>query len=259
MMITSQSSSHWYTKDGEPCYEVPYKDPRRGVRRTTLRDARKLNLVPSVTTITKIIDNPILDTWKTNQAVMSALTLPTIKGESEESFARRLNTDASATAEKAANWGTAIHYGVEMYLTHGEICSVYDGYEIGHAVQAFATWWEQSGLTLVSVEEPFASELGYGGKIDIRCTKAIVDIKTKDTKEGQEVVAYPDNGYQAVAYKQGLRLGDDVKCVNVYLSRNDKRREAHIHVWDNEAELLEVFNCAFALWKAVKRYNPCKD
>ena len=258
MIIKNASSAHWYAKDGSPCYEVPYANPKKGMRRTTLRDARKLNLVPSVTTITKIIENPVLNTWKTNQAVMAALTMPSNKDETELEFIKRLNVEANEVADKAAQWGTAIHYGVETYLTTGEIPSVLDGYEVGHAVQAFATWWEDSGLVLSGLEKSFTSKLGYGGRSDIICTKAIVDIKTKETKEGEAIIPYPDNGYQAVAYKQGMGLGDDVKCINVYLSRNEKDREAVAHTWDNEDELLEVFNCAFQLWKAIKKYDPVK-
>ena len=41
-------TSHWYTKEGTACYEVPYADPSKGMRSTTLADARKLKLLPSV-------------------------------------------------------------------------------------------------------------------------------------------------------------------------------------------------------------------
>ena len=50
--------NHWYKQDGSPCYEVPYADPKKGMRSTTIRDARKLNLVPSVTTILQVMDKP---------------------------------------------------------------------------------------------------------------------------------------------------------------------------------------------------------
>ena len=43
-------SGHWYTRQGEPMYTVIGKTTGRP-RNTTLKDARELNLVPSVTTI----------------------------------------------------------------------------------------------------------------------------------------------------------------------------------------------------------------
>ncbi len=32
---------HWYDADGKPAYEVPYADPSKGMRPTTLADAKK--------------------------------------------------------------------------------------------------------------------------------------------------------------------------------------------------------------------------
>jgi hypothetical protein len=55
-------SSHWYSLDGKPCHTVPNKDGD-GTRTTTLRDARKLQLLPSVTTIIGILDKPQLTKW----------------------------------------------------------------------------------------------------------------------------------------------------------------------------------------------------
>ena len=48
-----QDTGHWYTKDGAPAYTV---EGKTGVRNTTLRDARKLGLIPSVTTIISIME-----------------------------------------------------------------------------------------------------------------------------------------------------------------------------------------------------------
>ena len=49
-------SGHWYTKDGEPMYTIVGAN---GVERnTTLRDARSLGLVPSVTTVIGLVAKP---------------------------------------------------------------------------------------------------------------------------------------------------------------------------------------------------------
>ena len=47
--VRASESSHWYTREGAPKYTVEAKNGNP--RNTTLADARKLNLVPSVTTI----------------------------------------------------------------------------------------------------------------------------------------------------------------------------------------------------------------
>ena len=52
IIVRAAESVHWYRGDnGQPQYTVKAKDGSD--RPTTLRDARKLNLVPSVTTVMK--------------------------------------------------------------------------------------------------------------------------------------------------------------------------------------------------------------
>ena len=50
--------THWYDQKGAPAYTVKAKDGSD--RPTTLRDARKMNLAPSVTTILKVAAKPAL-------------------------------------------------------------------------------------------------------------------------------------------------------------------------------------------------------
>ena len=50
--IRASESNHWYTRDGVPQYTVEAK--KGGQRNTTLRDARVMNLVPSVTTVLNV-------------------------------------------------------------------------------------------------------------------------------------------------------------------------------------------------------------
>ena len=66
---------HWYTKDGTPAYtQLVASGKRKGLDRpTTLRDARKLSLVPSVTTLMNLMDKPALTHWKIKRAVEKAL------------------------------------------------------------------------------------------------------------------------------------------------------------------------------------------
>ncbi len=53
-------SMHWYDRDGKAVFEVP-KAKGDGMRATTIADARKLNLYPSVTTVLSVIAKPSLD------------------------------------------------------------------------------------------------------------------------------------------------------------------------------------------------------
>jgi len=106
-------SGHWYTKDGVPAYTTIGKT---GERATTLRDARKLGLLPSVTTIIGIMAKAGLDNWKQQQVLLAALTLPRLQTESEQEWLTRVMQDSRATGREAAERGTAIHAIIQGYF-----------------------------------------------------------------------------------------------------------------------------------------------
>jgi len=107
-------AGHWYTGTGEPLYEIAAKSG--AMRPTTLRDARKLNLNPSVTMIMNCAAAPGLENWKRQQLLLSAMTLPRIDGEGEDSFARRVIQDSETQSKAARELGTTIHTCIEKRL-----------------------------------------------------------------------------------------------------------------------------------------------
>ena len=107
----TSESGHWYTKDGEPMYTIIGANGKE--RKTTLRDARQLSLVPSVTTVMNMIAKPSLENWKMNQVLNSALTLERHEGESLQSFSYRCRQDSQKVGKEAAERGTKIHAMIE--------------------------------------------------------------------------------------------------------------------------------------------------
>ena len=105
-------SGHWYTIDGKPMYTIVGKNGK--IRNTNLKDARKLNLVPSVTTILDVAAKPGLVNWQVNQGIQAALTLPRKIDETDEEFLHRVRQDSKEQAEKAAEEGTKIHADINM-------------------------------------------------------------------------------------------------------------------------------------------------
>jgi len=81
-MIRAAESTHWYTREGVPMYTVEAKNGNQ--RPTTLRDARALDLVPSVTTVLNVAAKPGLEAWKQRQLLLAALTLPRSEDEAED-------------------------------------------------------------------------------------------------------------------------------------------------------------------------------
>jgi len=62
---------HWYTATGEARHTMPKADGS-GDRNTTLRDAKKHRLIPSVTTLLGMFAKPGLDRWKQDQLLRIA-------------------------------------------------------------------------------------------------------------------------------------------------------------------------------------------
>jgi hypothetical protein len=246
---------HWYTRHGAPCYEVPNASAG-GLRATTLKDARKLLLVPSVTTVLAVVAKPQLEEWKVEQAVMAALTLPRKEGESEKSWLYRVRKDAQAQTEAAASEGNRIHDAIEAYYKDGYPTS---GPHIKHvraAVEEIKRIFP--GVTDWVSEESFAHESGFGGKIDLHSpsTGIVIDAKGKDGdfSDGKRL-AY-DQNWQLAAYQVGKRL-KPAPCANVFVSRTHPGAVAS-HVW-TPAEIAngwDVFSSALSLWKALRKFDP---
>ena len=262
-LVKPENSSHWYTRDGKPCYELPNASKPGTMRPTTLRDARKLDLLPSVTSILSVVAKPGLETWKQSQCIEAALTLPRLEGESLDDFAKRVVVDSQEHSAQARELGTRVHAGCEEWM----INMGYSGTPtINPMVEAFAMWYVENVKEAVVIEHAVASPLGFGGKLDLLCVlrqllkSAIVDIKTQGTKKDKPVNAYPEHGMQLVAYEKacGPKWGRPLRLLNVIISTTEPGRIEVVDWTDKRDELWEAFQAAFTLWRFLKGYDPRK-
>ena len=214
MIITrAEESGHWYQIDGTPAYYVTAKSGEQ--RSTTLRDARKLNLLPSVTTIIKCAASPGLEAWKLNQMLLAALTLPRIDGEPEEEFVQRVVKDSKEHAKMALERGTAVHSAIESMYS-GVMHSEYAEHQAGcyRAIEL------EYGITEFQPEKAFAHELGFGGKVDLFSKEGngvVLDVKSKEFSDPTKVQGFDEHMMQLAAYRMGLDL-PDARCANVFVS-----------------------------------------
>src|SRR5271165_1359426 len=119
-----KNDSHFYSKEGQARYEVPYSDPSKGMRKSTLADAKKNGWLPSVTTITKVLAAPALVEWIRREAATAVATTPRKPDEDLDSFVDRcLTVDAEAVADAAKQLGTNVHDAIENALSG-------DGYDL---------------------------------------------------------------------------------------------------------------------------------
>lgn len=203
-------STHWYTANGIPAYETQGKNGF--MRPTTLRDARTQKLVPSVTTIIKSAASPGLENWKMEQMLLAALTLPKIAGEPEKDFLKRIRTDSREQGRMAAERGTAIHTSVEGFYGgkgHGKHPEHVEG--VKKALEG------AYGVRDWIAERSFASDYGFGGKVDLCCDAAVLDIKSKEFGPDLLPEAYDEHLMQLAAYRQGLKVPQS-SCANVFVS-----------------------------------------
>lgn len=250
IIARAAESVHWYRQDGGPQYTVKAKDGSD--RPTTLRDARTMSLVPSVTTILKVAAKPGLEQWKLEQMLLSALTLPKAPDESEKAYIARIVADSKETGKQAAEAGTRIHESIESWfdgvrpVEHEDTARAFEEAIFNH----FKTHPMQPWLT----ERSFAT-MGYGGKVDLYCepdkhapTGIVLDAKTKDFGPDDKVEAYDEHCQQLAAYRHGLGL-PHARCANVFASRTHPGL-IKIVEW-SEADLVkgwEMFQCLKQYW-----------
>jgi hypothetical protein len=199
MIINAErNTSHWYTKTGEPSYTRIAKNGN--VRNTTLADAKKEGLLPSVTTILGVLAKPNLDRWKQEQVLLASLTLPRNENEPEADWLKRVIEDSRSTGKNAMDRGTAMHNALEAYFNQ-----VYMPEYPPYTQRTEQALREHFGDQFWVTEKSFAHELGYAGKCDLHSDEGIVvDFKTKESLKNAEV--YPEHMMQIVAYAYGLGI-----------------------------------------------------
>ena len=239
MIITAESNSgHWYTADGQPSYTRIAKNGN--VRATTLRDAKKEGLLPSVTTIINVLAKPGLDRWKQEQVLLASLTLPRLENEPEADWLKRVTEDSRSTGRDAMDRGTAMHNVLEAYFDQAYLIEYPD-----YTHRTETALREHFGDQLWITEKSFANKLGYAGKCDLYSDNGIVvDFKTKESLENAAV--YTEHILQLIAYAYGLNM-PLARCAICFVSET----ETQIHEID-QADLQihwEMFKCLLCYFK----------
>ena len=243
---------HWYDSTGKPChFMVGANGNERG---TTLRDARKLNLFPSVTTILGTIDKPALVNWKMKQVLLASLTLPTIENEPPDDFAKRIMRDAFADSTDARDRGSLIHDCLESVANLEDLYK-YPSDIKDIAVSACVEVAEYCKTDRFTAEATVTGN-GYAGMIDLHNDEICLDWKTKDIKNLTTKMAYDEQAMQLAAYDKALG-GKQRRCINVFVDRTEPGRVV-IHEWEPEdIELAwQKFELLVKYWQLDKGYVP---
>ncbi len=248
---TSEQSCHWYFHDGRACYEVP-RAKGDGMRPTTLADARKLNLLPSVTTILGVLHKEALVQWRVEQAVLACLTAPKRNDEPLDDFVTRiLHTERHQDQEgdEAKARGTEIHDALEAYFTHGE-----PSLEVVPWIDPVIKYLARFGTVIHS--EHILVGNGYAGKCDLIFEDSmgvewVIDFKsTKAAKLPTK--SYWEHKMQTAAYAQCRQIRHHA---NIYISTVECGafsfcdNESPSDPWRAFASLLEY-------WRVTNNFYP---
>ena len=248
IVVRASESQHWYTKAGIPQYTVTAKNGNQ--RNTTLADARKLDLVPSVTTIMNCASKPSLEAWKLNQMMLACMTLPRSEGEPEEAFIQRVVKDSKEHAKMASERGTAVHTALESWY-EGVMLADQAEYQLGVAEAVK----EHFGEPEWSVEKSFANRLGFGGKIDLHSLDGegiVIDFKTKEFTDPDQVTGFEENVMQLAAYRMGIHM-PNARCANVFVSVTRPGLVKIVEWQPNEIER------GWAMFDALRQYWYAKS
>jgi hypothetical protein len=253
---------HWYASDGTQIGEVE-RARGDGMRKPTLRDARKHGWGPGVTTIIGCAAAPGLNRWKQHQAALSALRIHRYVNDTEEEWLARVLEDAATIAKDAAEEGTRIHAAIERYY-RGE---AYDKNYRAHVI-GVSTLIEDHCPTANSLH-PWLAEIGvahpwgYGTKADLHSEAWVLDFKGRDGNQEKldGMTTYESHWMQLAATRQALDLKVPTKhkkdCAIIYVSRTHPSCCSFVKVTEEQLEQgLAMFKAQLDYWQAKNKHRP---
>lgn len=268
--------SHFYDKNLKACHYQPKKDGS-GLRPTTIADARKLKLYPSVSTILGCLHKEQLEQKKMEKVILQAreMLAPTDFGEMSpwwtartEDFVEQAKEQAFADWGQAQDLGSRIHRAIELHM--GPTGLVPEE-ELAPYVHGAVKKLEEIGFKKKEAEVTVVShQYGYAGTTDLTGyvgdAFAIADFKSTKTKPGEKLKGWPAQVMQLAAYFDAYwgSIGgekESTDCAyNVYISTTEPGR---VEVIKRDAdELQEAFKaflavCEYYFW--VNKYDPRKN
>jgi len=250
-------ASHWYHRDGSACHEIIAKSS--GLPRpTTVKDARQLDLIPSVTNILGMKAKPALITWLQDNAILSALNTPRNPGEPEDQWHSRIAEESNKIGREAAEWGTLIHEQCEQFATGGAFMGTG---EILQYVEGYEKWHRCNVAQTIDSEKSVVGSIGYAGRLDLHAMmcngrRAVVDLKSQKLR-GKPGKFYCEWVMQLAAYGDCLREpGDALPDLISVIIPSDAPGPVQVKVWDNGEAGLKAFKACFDLWCFDKSYFP---
>ena len=115
----SLETGHWYTVDGQAAHAqvTKTKGAKSPTRPTTIADAKRLGLLPSVSAYTRMLAAPYLERYKMLEVAKACYNCPPAGGESYDDYARHILEKSGKDGSGAADVGTKVHAALDLYFT----------------------------------------------------------------------------------------------------------------------------------------------
>ena len=255
---TSSDGSHWYFQDGRPCHTVK-RASGDGERPTTLADARKLGLLPSVTNILGVLDKPALTNWKIEQAVLATHTAPKLPSESLDDFIHRVihtERQQDQEAQVARDRGTQIHNAMEKLFKRESVDPELLPWVMPAFIEIRKRQYLFVGCELVLVGR------GYAGRTDLIHIDESESLWLWDWKSAKTLPtkgAWTEHTLQLAAYAAAHCVLDmpykRTRTGNVYISTVERGKfvVCEHEPWE---PAYEAFQKLLRFWQWQNNYKP---
>lgn len=246
--------SHYYGLDGESRHDVVGANGK--IRPTTVADARKLGLFPSVSTVKETgVSYGLLD-WMMNLLLDQSIENPFHPHEydSIEEYKKRIFSKYHQIKSQPAEKGNEIHSYMDEWYKSGKIVNEQ------YVTPVLECLNNKFGKDVIWVSEAsFVSPLGYAGRVDLhsKTHNIVVDFKTKDKEDIKSIKAYDDQKMQLSAYQEGLGLSKETKRYNCFISTaKGHEGECNLVEAKDHDKPWAMFLALFEFWKIRNNYDP---
>tara|TARA_R110001599_G_scaffold43112_4_gene129432 strand:- start:163 stop:1011 length:849 start_codon:yes stop_codon:yes gene_type:complete len=264
-------SGHWYTREGDQVGLIE-NSSKPGFRNPTVRDARKHNWGPGVTSVISMLNAPALSAWKVNRAIDAAVDLVQFlpaeaHGNSEfitDEWRSRVNLAATEISRDSAKEGTNIHAAIEKAFCDEEFDEFYRPHVTAvhdlvneHCKEALELhpWMPEQGVS---------HPLGYGTKSDLHSGGFVLDFKSKDGDQSKldDARTYDYHWMQLAATRAALERSMEIpfhsqKCGIIFVSRNHPGACAFKEVSDEELfKGWKLFTSLLTVWQVKNNHTP---
>ena len=250
---------HFYKQDGSSMHTIIGANGKE--RTTSIADARKLGLYPSVTTVMDVQAKPALIEWLQQELLEAAISRPFHPHEWDVTdWKKAMLMQMRVKGANAAKRGIEIHGKLDQFFSNNCTWDVNDP-DIDYMVSAVKLIDEQFGLDGWVSEKSFAHESGFAGCVDLHHPDKhiIIDFKTKDKADLKGVKQYDDHKIQLAAYQCGLNMPSSTRRFNLFISTNKETPgQCNLVECTEFSRYLGMFSYLHAFWMLKNKYDPRK-